>query len=140
MPLPHFLIVDDDERFAVLVARKLEPYANCVIALNGDDAVLQFEHYLKEKAPFQAVFMDIEMPGMDGHEVVRQLRGIEEKYEVDSTKNFKLVMLTAHRDVKNVSRSFFRGRAEAYIPKEAFPHPGSFLGELEKVGVLRPSA
>jgi len=136
MPRTHFLIVDDDERFAALVARKLESYAHCTVALRGEDAILQFEHHMREKAPFQAVFMDIEMPGMNGHEVVRQLRDIEERNGVNPVESFKLVMLTAHRDVKNVSKSFFRDRAEAYIPKDSLSDAATFVGELGKYGII----
>jgi len=136
MPGRHFLIVDDDERFAALVAKKLESYAQCTIALQGEDALLQFEHHLREKAPFHAVFMDIEMPDMNGHEVVSELRSIEERNGVNPVDSFKLVMLTAHRDVKNVSKSFFRDRAEAYIPKDSLADVESFVGELNKYGIL----
>ncbi|MDD3313478.1 response regulator [Pseudodesulfovibrio sp.] len=136
MPHTHFLIVDDDERFAALVALKLSAYAQCTVALRGDDAVLQFEHHLREKAPFRAVFMDIEMPGMNGHEVVRQLRDIEERNGVNPVESFKLVMLTAHRDVKNVSKSFFRDRAEAYIPKDSLTNAEAFVHELNKFEIL----
>ena len=136
MPQHNFLIVDDDERFAELVARKLERFAKCAVSLRGDDAILQFEHHLREKAPFTAVFMDIEMPRMDGHEVVRKMREIEERNRVDPLKTFKLVMLTAHQDVKNVSKSFFRGGAEAYIPKEALADSDRFIEKLREFNVL----
>ncbi|MEF2229522.1 MAG: response regulator [Pseudodesulfovibrio sp.] len=136
MPQQNMLIVDDDERFADLVARKLERFVRCTVSLRGDDAILQFEHHLREQAPFTAVFMDIEMPKMDGHEVVRKMRGIEERNRVDPFKSFKLVMLTAHKDVKNVSKSFFRGRAEAYIPKETLASGDLFIEKLKEFKIL----
>lgn len=134
MTQKRFLIVDDDERFATLVAKKLEKYADCVVSLRGDDALLQFEHHLREKAPFYAVFMDIEMPKMDGHEVIERMRTIESRNQINPTDTFKLVMLTAHNDVKNVSKSFFKGSAEAYIHKETLGE--KLIPELEKIGVI----
>lgn len=136
MPSPRFLIVDDDERFAMIVAKRLENYANCTISLNGEDAVLQFEHHLRENAPFHAVLMDIEMPKMDGHEVVEKMRKVEERNNVGPLDTFKLVMLTAHRDVKNVSKSFFKGGAEAYIHKETLADDEIFIQELKKDNIL----
>ncbi|MBI9078283.1 MAG: response regulator [Pseudodesulfovibrio sp.] len=134
MALKKFLIVDDDERFTELVAKKLEKFAQCVVSNSGDDALLQFEHHLREKAPFQAVFMDIEMPKMTGHEVVEKMRGIEKQNKIAPLSAFKLVMLTAHKDVKNVSKSFFKGGADAYIPKELIA--GNFVQELEKANII----
>lgn len=129
----RFLLVDDDERFSLLVANKLEEYAQCVIANSGDDALLQFEHHLREQAPFQAVFMDIEMPKMNGHEVVNKMRTIEKQNGIAPTAAFKLVMLTAHKDVKNVSKSFFRGSADAYIHKQELTD--KLIPELEKINL-----
>ena len=136
MPQNNFLIVDDDERFADLVASKLARFAKCAVSLRGDDAILQFEHHLREKAPFTAVFMDIEMPRMDGHEVVRKMREIEERNRVDPLRTFKLIMLTAHKDVKNVSKSFFRGGAEAYIPKDSLADSEHFIEKLKEFKVI----
>jgi two-component system chemotaxis response regulator CheY len=114
----RFLIVDDDQRFADLVAAKLSGHAQCAIALGGEDAVLQFEYQLRNNKPFDAVFMDIEMPGMNGHEVVARMRDGEKRNNVNPLSAFKLIMLTAHKDVKNISTSFFKGGADAFIPKE----------------------
>ncbi len=130
----RFLIVDDDERFTALVAKKLEKYAQCVISLRGDDALLQFEHHLGTGAPFHAVFMDIEMPQMDGHEVVEKMRKIEKQNKIDPLKAFKLVMLTAHKDVKNVSTSFFKGGADAYIHKESLSE--CLIENLKKIDLV----
>lgn len=134
MSKKKFLIVDDDERMAQLVAQKLDKHAICTISLGGDDAMLQFEHHLREKSPFDAVFMDIEMPNMNGHEVVEKLRSIEKKNKVDPLKSFKLIMLTAHKDVKNVSKSFFQGHADGYIHKESLAN--NFLEELKKIQLI----
>lgn len=132
--LKKFLIVDDDERFTALVSKKLEKYAQCVVSHQGDDALLQFEHHMREKAPFYAVFMDIEMPKMDGHEVIEKMRNIEKTNNVAPTESFKLVMLTAHADVKNVSKSFFKGHAETYIHKASLNE--KLIPELESNKII----
>ena len=130
----RFLIVDDDERFAVLVAKKLEKYADCTISTSGDEALRMFKRNLSARSAFDAVIMDIEMPDMDGHQTVKQMRESEQANSVAPTDTFKLVMLTAHKDVKNVSHSFFRGSADAYIPKEDFS--AAFEDELRKIDLI----
>lgn len=134
MPKKKFLLVDDDERFALLAAKKLGEYANCTISTSGDDALLQFEHHLREASPFDAVFMDIEMPSMDGHQVVEKMRNVEKQNEIDPMRSFKLVMLTAHADVKNVSKSFFKGSADAYIQKETLQE--KLIPELKEINLI----
>jgi len=134
VPAKRFLIVDDDERFALLVAKRLEQHGRSVVSLSGDDALLQFEHHLREKAPFDAVFMVINMPGMDGHTVAESLRKVEEANEVPILDAFKLVMLTCHSDVSNVSKAFFRGSADAYVPKDKFDR--NFLKELKNISLI----
>lgn len=134
MALKRFLLVDDDERFAMLVAKKLEKYAKCVISTAGDDAILQFEHHMREGSPFQAIFMDIEMPKMNGHEVVSEMRRIEKQNKIDPLEAFKLIMLTAHKDVKNVSTSFFKDGADAYVHKASLKE--KLVEELKRVKVI----
>lgn len=134
MTLKRFLIVDDDERFTALVAKKLEKHAQCTTSLRGDDALVQFEHHIRKQTPFFAIFMDIEMPQMNGHEVIKKMRTIEERNRIDPTKAFKLIMLTAHKDVKNISQSFFKGNAEAYIHKETFGE--KLIPELKKIKII----
>lgn len=134
MTIKNFLLVDDDKRFAQLVAKKLERYAKCIIATAGDEALLQFEHHLREKAPFHAIFMDIEMPKMNGHEVVKEMRRLEKQNKINPLNSFKLVMLTGHKDVKNISTSFFKGGADAYIYKADLKE--ELVKELEKAKII----
>lgn len=130
----HFLIVDDDERFAHLMKKRLAKHASCVISTNGKDALLHFERRLRSNTPFTAVFMDIEMPSLSGHEVATRMRTIEEKCGIQPAHEFKLVMVSAYRDVKNVSTSFFRDRADAFIPKECVTE--TLDCELSKVHLI----
>jgi len=128
-----FLIVDDDERFAALMAKKLGKYARCIVTNSGEDALLHFEHCLKDEIPLAVVFMDIDMPDMSGHEVVRTMRAMEAETGIKPANEFKLVMITAHKDVKNVRKSFFKGGADAYVTKDSI---GKIDAELVNMNVI----
>jgi signal transduction histidine kinase/CheY-like chemotaxis protein len=66
----HVLVVDDEPQIAELVAGQLSPLdVQVTIASSGQEALdrLRAEH-------FDAVTLDILMPGMDGFEVLREIR------------------------------------------------------------------
>jgi DNA-binding response OmpR family regulator len=64
------LIVDDEEVILFLYQEELEEEGFLVeTAMNGDKALRQFE-----AAPPDLVILDINMPGMNGIEVLRQMK------------------------------------------------------------------
>jgi signal transduction histidine kinase/HAMP domain-containing protein len=68
------LVVDDEPEIAELIASQLAVLdVQTTVALTGEDALerLRTDHY-------DAVTLDILMPGMDGFEVLRQIRGDHE--------------------------------------------------------------
>ncbi len=130
----RFLIVDDDESIILFLRTFLSAYAECLTAGDGVEAMAAFEAALEEDRPFTAVFMDILMPGMDGNEVVQALRRLEEA--ANQTERFKLIMISVLTDTRNVSESFFHGRADAYLPKPL--RRETMLAELAKLGLITP--
>lgn len=128
----RFLIVDDDESIILFLRTVLSAYAECLTACDGVEALCAFEAALEEGRPFTAVFMDILMPGMDGNEVVQAMRRREAEGGLD--KSFKLVMISVLTDTKNVSESFFHGRADAYLPKPL--RREALLQELTRLGLI----
>ncbi|MFW5837940.1 MAG: response regulator [Desulfovibrionaceae bacterium] len=129
-----FLIVDDDERIALLISKILSKYGECTVAPNGDEAIKRFKEQHQASEPFDAVFMDIMMPGMDGHEVVRQMRSLEKELGVKEINTFKLVMISALSDTKNVCKSFFHGYADAYVAKPDIKE--KLLEELRNIKLI----
>jgi CheY-like chemotaxis protein len=64
------LVVDDEPEIADLIARRLEPYrVETVVAQSGADALERLR-----SETFDAITLDILMPGMSGFEVLRTLR------------------------------------------------------------------
>jgi len=128
----RFLIVDDDESIILFLRTFLSAYAECLTAGDGLEAMAAYEAALEEEKPFTAVFMDILMPGMDGNEVVQALRRMEDAAK--PRQRFKLIMISVLTDTKNVSESFFHGRADAYLPKPL--RREVLLSELAKLGLI----
>jgi CheY-like chemotaxis protein len=84
--MPSVLIVDDDPFIRKLVATTLEDVAGFELAEAGDgrEAVA-----VAEREPPELVFLDIDMPVMDGLDACRELRA------APATAGATIVMLTA---------------------------------------------
>jgi len=113
----RFLIVDDDESALAYLTAALSPYAGCDTVLSGREALTAFDKAHAEGRPYDAVLMDILMPGMDGHQTAELLRAREEELGVDELHAFKLVMVSSLVDDANVTRAFFATQAVCYLVK-----------------------
>ncbi|MCG8337468.1 MAG: response regulator [Proteobacteria bacterium] len=110
-----FLIIDDNNETLLLLKKILDDHGECVTADNGPAAIKAFEAAHESNAPFHLIFLDILMPGMDGHEVLKALRKLEEsKYQEDLKA--KIAMLTALGSPKNRFASYEEG-CEYYLVK-----------------------
>ncbi len=100
------LVIDDDPQTRALVAALLQPAGYTV--REAPDGVRGIE--AADAAPPDLVLLDVQMPGMDGYEVCRQLR------QAPCTRQVPVVMLTATDDVA-LNRKAYAAGAHACIPK-----------------------
>ena len=110
------LVVEDDFTSRLLIQRLLEPLGNVDIAVNGNEAMKAFLAAKSENVPYDLICLDIMMPEMDGHEVLRQVREAEQQSGTVGSDGVKVIMTTALADHKNVMKAF-TGQCEAYLPK-----------------------
>jgi two-component system OmpR family response regulator len=67
------LVVDDEPKLSALVARALREDGHAAdVAAHGDDAL-----WMAQAAPYDAIVLDVMLPGIDGFEVLRRLRAKE---------------------------------------------------------------
>lgn len=78
MAKKKILVVDDEIDFAELIKMRFESNGYDVLIANRGEVVL--ERVKKEKP--DAVLLDIMMPGMDGIEVLKQLRAFDAKLPI----------------------------------------------------------
>lgn len=110
------LIVDDDLTNRKLLFAMLENVGHCDIAVNGEEAIEFFNLSLKEKSPYNIIFLDIKMPVMNGHETLKEIRKIEEGNSTFLGDGVKVVMVTALGDKDNILSAFHEG-CEYYLVK-----------------------
>jgi len=109
------LLVEDNDKNLKL-ARDVLEYAGfrVLVAMTGEEAVLRAREALPD-----LVLMDLQLPGMDGFEVLRRLRGD------DATANIPVVALTAfamQQDRERASGAGFEGYLVKPIDVRQFPH------------------
>jgi CheY-like chemotaxis protein len=107
------VLVVEDNRVNQIVARRLiERYGGeVVIASDGREAVSALE-----ERNFDIVFMDIQMPGMDGLEVTREIR----RRERGTAKHQFIVAMTAHAMAADRDRCLAAGMDD-YLSKPVQP-------------------
>ena len=98
----RLLVIDDDRKLCRLIAAYLEPLGYDVTAVHtGPEGV---ERAVEE---WQAVILDLMLPGMDGFEVLKQIR---------KTSDVPVLMLTARGDEADRIVGLEIG-ADDYLPK-----------------------
>jgi two-component system response regulator CpxR len=82
------LLVDDEKDFVESLAERLQLRDfNVATALSGDEAIK-----LVEENEFDVIVLDVQMPGKDGVETLKEIKNIEQLSQV--------IMLTGHATVK----------------------------------------
>jgi DNA-binding response OmpR family regulator len=121
----HLLVVEDEAHLAEGLRFNLEAEGHSVeVSSDGETAM---ERLLGEKEKFDAVVLDVMLPGVDGFAVASELR---------KARNYvPVLMLTARGRPEDVLQGFAAG-ADDYLPKP-FELP-IFLARLQ--GLLRRSA
>ena len=100
----RILLVEDERKVASFVARALRENSYAVdIAETGEEALL-----LAQEAPYDAIILDIRLPGINGLEVCRQMRQNEIKAPI--------LMLTARSMVEQRVEGLDAG-ADDYLAK-----------------------
>ncbi len=110
------LIVEDDSGSRKILQAVLGAYGPCDVAVNGEEAIKAFEIAHVEQAPYDLICLDILMPGIDGHEVLKRIRAIEREQRLDPDDAVKIIMATVLGDGQSVFGAFNSG-CEAYLVK-----------------------
>ncbi|MDL2207808.1 response regulator [Desulfovibrio sp. OttesenSCG-928-F20] len=84
----HILVVDDEREFLELMTNRLQKRGFTVdIAPTGEEALV-----LVEQGAYDAMVLDVKMPGIDGIEVLRRVKQIR--------PNLPVLLLTGHASIE----------------------------------------
>lgn len=128
----HILVVEDDFISRRLLCRYLEPFGECDVAVNGEEAVAAVKQAVDQGYQYDLICLDIMMPGMDGHETLKQLREYEKENGLCVGMGAKVIMTTSLQDHKSI-RQAFKASADGYVVKPV--EKKKFLATLAETGV-----
>ncbi len=100
------LVVDDNEMNRDMLSRRLGRRGHTVVTAADGRAALE----RIQREPFELVLLDIEMPGLDGFEVLRTIR------ETFDASDLPVVMATARTESDDIVRALKSG-ANDYVTK-----------------------
>ncbi len=128
------LIVEDDFTCRLLLQEILKGYGPTHIAVNGTEAVAAVENAIKTNEPYDFMCLDIMIPEKNGHEVLREIKEMEEKSGIGPGKGIKVAVTTGLKDKTNIM-SAFREQCDAYLIKPLDQE--KLLGELRKLQLIK---
>ena len=119
MAQARILIVDDEfnTRFAIDFTLSNAGYETAQ-AKDGEDALLLLKERLTARNPFDLVVADIQMPGMSGIELAREIKSLPESWRTD------VVLFTGHADIRSVITALRAGQLEIVPDYPAFSRRG----------------
>jgi two-component system chemotaxis response regulator CheY len=127
------LLVEDD-----FICRKIlltyfykQSKCECDVASNGSEAIEAFMLAKEAGKPYDLIMLDIMMPEMNGQEVLKRIRIIEESQQ--GLAATRIVMTTGRQDSDNILGAF-RHQCDGYLVKPIdFDKLAALISELKLV-------
>ncbi|MEW5721988.1 MAG: response regulator [Thermodesulfobacteriota bacterium] len=113
------LVVEDEFVSRKKITRIVETFAECVAVENGAQALAAFREAWDKGLPFDLACLDIQMPEVDGLEVLSTFREAEKELGVSWEARIRIIMITAHSDQDMVARAIQAG-CDDYILKPVY--------------------
>ncbi len=108
------LIVDDNFENRQLLAEVLREVAVCDFAASGKEAIEAYNLALQKKEPYSLILLDIELPEINGLEILAKIRESEKKAGIVLGEGVPVIIVTAYE--KRFLEAFDKG-CDDYILK-----------------------
>jgi len=126
------LIVEDEMVSRTKLKLIMENFGECSAVENGEDGVAVFYKALEGGKPFGLVMLDIDMPQMDGMQVLSEMIDAQIRCDVSKSQRAKILMVTSFTDKDRVLGCIQSG-CDDYIAK---PFDIDTIGKkLSKLGI-----
>lgn len=128
----RILVVEDERVSRRIISKYLSDFGECDFAENGEKAIESYIASHNENNPYRLISLDIQMPKLDGQEVLKEIRKFEYDNDIYGYDGVKIIMTTVLSDNINIMEAF-RSQCEAYITKPV--ERKKLYKELESLGI-----
>lgn len=115
--MKRILVVDDETLIREILIDFLSNYCECDQAENGKIAFEKYLQAIDDGKPYELIFLDIFMPIMDGHDLLRSVRENEKKLSVSPENRVKAIVISTGSTPRIVADTFFEDMCDDYIIK-----------------------
>ena len=127
------LIVENEKSASEILQGYLSDYGHCCVAVDGQQALDEVRKSLNDRQPYGLICLDLMIPQMDGHDVLRAIRQIEKEYKINKSSCAKVIVITTLSDFNNIANAF-RADCQGYLVKPV--GKDDLLEQIQKLGLL----
>lgn len=127
------LIVEDTLINQEFLRMIMSPWGECQVADCGELAVDFFAGAL-ETAPFDIVFMDVMLPGIDGLQTLERIRALEQSRGILPADGIKAIITTALDEAERATQLGTHGHPVSCLSKPV--RQDAVERELRKFGLI----
>lgn len=131
----RIMIVDDDPDVLKLFTNAMSGIGECTPVQDGRQAVKLFQSAGGPGEVFDIVCLDVDMPGMNGQEVLSQIRAIEKRSGTPDRDQCKVLMISALDAPEEKFKAIALG-CNSYVTKPVNKH--QLLEAIESLGIAVP--
>ena len=110
------LIVEDEMVSRTKLELIMENFGDCKTLEHGDDALAVFYEAHQEEDPFNLILLDINLPGIDGIQLLSAIRKAEKELNIEKPRQAKILMTSSYRNKERIVASVQSG-CDDYIGK-----------------------
>lgn len=115
--MPRLLIVEDNLVNQEFLRLSLRNWGACQAVCSGEEALREFQAALERAEPYDVIFLDIMLPGMDGLQTLERIRAVEDARNRSAAQRAQVIITTSLDDNRMASRAFIHGQAVSYMTK-----------------------
>jgi two-component system chemotaxis response regulator CheY len=127
------LVIDDEIVSRKKMMRIINEFGTCEEVESGRTALDMVKTALAEWKLYDLITLDVSMPDIGGIEVLTTIREMEKGLGLDKEEQAKILMVTAHSDMKTVKAC--AGKCDGYVIKP-FNKKG-MVDKFKQLGFLR---
>ncbi len=132
----RFLIIEDQKDVRNLMDAFLNEFGTSDMAEDGIEGLSAVLKSIEDENPYDAIFLDIMMPKLEGQQVLQKVRKAEEVKDIQPPDNVKIIMVSALGDSENVMEAF-KSQADAYLVKPVMRD--KLITTMKKAGLTLPA-